>query len=193
MSRASCLLSFHDNSTFLFWRSDQRVPPGQYSRTIAKLGGLVQAPRNITMFGCLRASIAWHSLMKSLTELSFYFSILKSLTATVVFLHLASYMIPYPPSDIWRPSDISWKGISMELSNTRGFNDLENSNLPSFSVWIFAFFLFLLQRSSFRTLFYLYRSLNLTFYWLCSFSSQFIGLQTRQRTKLLLQTTSIFS
>ena len=78
---------------------DQSDPLEQNSRTIAKLGALVQAPRNMTILGCLRASMAAHSLKKSLTALSD--SILNILMATVVYLHSPLYMIPYPPSEIW--------------------------------------------------------------------------------------------
>ncbi len=63
---------------------DHKEPLEQYSRTIAKLGDLVQAPRNITTLGCLKASMAAHSLKKSLTALSD--SILNILMATVVSL-----------------------------------------------------------------------------------------------------------
>jgi hypothetical protein len=52
---------------------------------MAKLGALVQAPKNITMFGCLNASMAAHSLKKSLIALSD--SILNILMATMVSLH----------------------------------------------------------------------------------------------------------
>jgi hypothetical protein len=51
---------------------------------MAKLGAFVQAPKNITMFGCLKAYIAAHSLKKSLTALSDY--ILNILIATTVSL-----------------------------------------------------------------------------------------------------------
>lgn len=64
---------------------DHSEPLEQYSRTMAKLGALVQAPKNITMFGCLNASIAAHSLKKSLIALSD--SILNILMATMVSLH----------------------------------------------------------------------------------------------------------
>ena len=64
---------------------DQRDPREQYSSTIAKLGAFVHAPRNITTLGCLSASIAAHSLKKSLTALSD--SILNIFMATVVSLH----------------------------------------------------------------------------------------------------------
>lgn len=48
---------------------DHNDPLEQYYRTIAKLGALVHAPKNITILGCLSASIAAHSLKKSLTAL----------------------------------------------------------------------------------------------------------------------------
>lgn len=51
---------------------------------MAKLGDLVQAPKNMTMLGCLKASMAAHSLKKSLTALSD--SILNIFIATVVYL-----------------------------------------------------------------------------------------------------------
>lgn len=41
-----------------FYITYQRDPLEQYSSTIAKLGGLVQAPKNITIFGWRNASIA---------------------------------------------------------------------------------------------------------------------------------------
>lgn len=63
---------------------DQSDPLEQNSSTIAKLGDLVHAPKNMTTFGCLNASIAAHSLKKSLTALSD--SILNILIATVVSL-----------------------------------------------------------------------------------------------------------
>lgn len=46
---------------------DHNEPRLQYYKTMHKFGGLVQAPRNRTTLGCLRASIAAHSLKKSLT------------------------------------------------------------------------------------------------------------------------------
>jgi hypothetical protein len=61
----------------------------QNSRTIEKLGGLVQAPKNITIFGCLKASMAWHSERKSLRLDSYIPSILNILTATTLSLHFA--------------------------------------------------------------------------------------------------------
>lgn len=51
---------------------------------MAKLGALVHAPKNITIFGCLRAYIAAHSLKKSRIALSDY--ILNILIATTVSL-----------------------------------------------------------------------------------------------------------
>jgi len=71
---------------------DQSEPFEQYSSTIAKFGALVQAPKNMTIFGCLSASMAAHSLKKSLTALSL--SILNILMATVVSLQRPLYMIP---------------------------------------------------------------------------------------------------
>lgn len=59
----------------------------QNSKMMEKLGFLVQAPRNITMLGCLKASIAWHSLKKSFKEFSLFASILNILIATVHSLH----------------------------------------------------------------------------------------------------------
>lgn len=48
-----------------------REPLEQYSNTNAKLGGLVQAPKNIQILGCLKVSMALHSLRKSLMTISF--------------------------------------------------------------------------------------------------------------------------
>jgi hypothetical protein len=45
----------------------------------------VHAPKNITILGCLSASMAAHSLKKSFTPFSDY--ILNILIATVVYLH----------------------------------------------------------------------------------------------------------
>ena len=63
---------------------DHKEPLEQNYKTIAKFGALVQAPKNITIFGCLKAYIAAHSLKKSLTAL--YDSILNILIATMVSL-----------------------------------------------------------------------------------------------------------
>lgn len=63
---------------------DQSEPFEQYSSTMAKFGDFVHAPKNITILGCLSASIAAHSLKKSRTAL--YDSILNILIATVVSL-----------------------------------------------------------------------------------------------------------
>jgi hypothetical protein len=65
---------------------------------MAKLGGFTQAPKNITILGCLNASIAAHSLKKSLIAPSDYN--LNIFIATVVSLQVPLYIIPYPPSDI---------------------------------------------------------------------------------------------
>jgi hypothetical protein len=59
VSNASLRLSYQP-SYYCFWSKDQRVPPSQNSRTMAKWGGLVQAPKNMTMLGCRRAYMAWH-------------------------------------------------------------------------------------------------------------------------------------
>jgi hypothetical protein len=67
VSIENLLLSYQVNGIYKFWIVDQRDPLPQYSRTIAKLGGLVHAPKNITILGCLSAYIAPHSLKKSLT------------------------------------------------------------------------------------------------------------------------------
>ncbi len=58
----------------------------------------MHAPKNITILGCLSASMAAHSLKKSFTPFSDY--ILNILIATVVYLHNPLYIIPYPPYDI---------------------------------------------------------------------------------------------
>lgn len=39
---------------------DHKEPRAQYYKTMAKFGGLVHAPKNITMLGCLNAYIAAH-------------------------------------------------------------------------------------------------------------------------------------
>jgi hypothetical protein len=61
---------------------DQSEPLEQNYRTMAKFGAFVQAPKNMTILGCLRAYIAAHSLKKSLTALYDY--ILNIFMATVV-------------------------------------------------------------------------------------------------------------
>ncbi len=72
-----------------FYKVCQRDPLEQYSKTMKKSGGLVQAPKNMTIFGCLRADIAWHSDKKSLKLLKLlFYSILNFLMATVVSRHL---------------------------------------------------------------------------------------------------------
>lgn len=67
VSRENLLLSSQDRGTSKFWIVDHNEPLAQYYNTIAKLGGFVHAPKNITIFGCLKAYIAAHSLKKSLT------------------------------------------------------------------------------------------------------------------------------
>jgi hypothetical protein len=64
---------------------DHNDPLAQYSNTIAKFGGFVHAPKNITMFGCRNAYIAAHSLKKSFTAPSDY--ILNIFIATTVSRH----------------------------------------------------------------------------------------------------------
>lgn len=98
MSRANLLRSSQESGKSRFWIVDHKEPLAQYYNTIAKLGGLVQAPRNITIFGCLKASMAAHSLKKSLTAPSD--SILNIFMATTVYLHNPLYIIPYPPYEI---------------------------------------------------------------------------------------------
>jgi hypothetical protein len=60
VSKANVFLSSQLKGYSRFWIVDQRDPFVQYYNTIAKFGGLVQAPKNITTFGCLRAYIAAH-------------------------------------------------------------------------------------------------------------------------------------
>lgn len=60
MSKANLLRSYHDRGTSKFWMVDHNEPRLQYYKTMHKFGGLVQAPRNRTTLGCLRASIAAH-------------------------------------------------------------------------------------------------------------------------------------
>ena len=64
-----------------------RDPLEQYSKTSAKLGGLVQAPRNIQMLGCLNVSNALHSERKSLMTTSLMAAGFNIFTATVNYLH----------------------------------------------------------------------------------------------------------
>ena len=64
-----------------------RDPLEQYSRTSAKLGGEVQAPRNMHILGCLKFSMALHSLRKSLITMSFIAYGFNIFTATVNSLH----------------------------------------------------------------------------------------------------------
>lgn len=74
---------------FLFYNKLHNDLCGQYSNTIAKSGNFVQAPINVTIFGCLNDSIAVHSYKKSLIASSFKNSYFRSFTATKVSLHLA--------------------------------------------------------------------------------------------------------
>jgi len=55
--------------SYKFCIFDHSDPLEQYSKTIAKFGALVHAPKNITILGCLSAYIAAHSLKKSRTAL----------------------------------------------------------------------------------------------------------------------------
>jgi hypothetical protein len=57
-SRAILLLSSQEMGISGFYKVCQRDPLEQYSKTMKKSGGLVQAPKNMTIFGCLRADIA---------------------------------------------------------------------------------------------------------------------------------------
>lgn len=101
-----------------------RDPLEQYSNTSAKLGGLVQAPRNMHIFGCLNVSIALHSDRKSLITVSFRAYGFNIFTATVSSLHFPWWILPYPPSPICFSSFNSWKSISKEMLNCLGSGNL---------------------------------------------------------------------
>ena len=70
-SKAILLLSSQLKGISWFYSKDHRDPLAQNSKIMQKSGYLVHAPKNMTIFGCLNASIAWHSDRKSLNEFSF--------------------------------------------------------------------------------------------------------------------------
>ena len=95
----------------------QREPLAQYSRTIQRLGDLVHAPKNRTMFGCLITSMTAHSFLNSSNLSCSMSSRLISLIATTVCFHLPLYTIPQPPSDSFLSYVSSLKGISLFQTN----------------------------------------------------------------------------
>ena len=61
ISKANLLRISHYNGTFLFYNKLHNDLLEQYSKIIAKFGNFVHTPRQVTILGCLRDSIALDS------------------------------------------------------------------------------------------------------------------------------------